>query len=68
MVKKQIEKEVKAPKTVQVKTLFKVAGLTVAIVLVFIAGWFSNTAFNQYDQSRVKNEAKVLVKQLNSQK
>ncbi len=64
----KMKKENKAPKTIKVSTLVKIGVAIVAIVLSFVAGWTSNTAFNNYDQNRIKSEAKVLVQDLKSSK
>lgn len=56
------------PKTVKVSTLIKIGIAIIAIVLSFVAGWTSNTAITNYDQNRIKSEAKALVKDLKSSK
>jgi len=56
------------PKTVKVSTLTKIGVVIVAIALSFAAGWVSNTQLTNYDQNRIKNEAKALVTELKSQK
>lgn len=60
--------KVKEPKTVKVSTIIKTAVAIISILSAFGAGWYSNTAFNNYDQNRIKNEAKALVTELKSQK
>jgi len=66
--KKETTKVKKAPKTIKVSTLVKTGIAIIAIVLSFVAGWTSNTAITNYDQNRIKSEAKSLVKDLKSGK
>lgn len=58
----------KAPKTVKVSTLIKIGIVVASIALSFAAGWVSNTQLTNYDQKRIKNEAKALVTELKSGK
>lgn len=59
-MKTKAPKEPKAPKVIRVKTLVISLAVAVLVVASFVAG----VVYKDYDQSRVKAEAKALVKDL----
>lgn len=62
--KKETKKMKLSDKTIKVTTIIKFVIIISLIALSFVAGWNSNTAYNNAHQAEVKASAKALVEDL----